>query len=176
MNHSMTHYMTHNIYSRDNSGEGKQTAAPPKQKKKGPVPWDELDNMINDCMVDIDDDDEDIDDPDLENELEGMLDEEPAPVETPVAVKPDIESPVGTPSGGSPDSTVSILEERISQYKQAVQISEGSKKKRMERQLKSIETIFKKAKKGIIIKPEDIPSPPAGIGLNKQQQSKPTQL
>merc|ERR1711990_559792 len=113
-------------------GEGKQTAAPPAQKKKGPVPWDELDNMINDCMVDIDDDDEDIDDPDSENELEGMLDQEADPVETPAVVKPDIDSPVGTPTGptgGSPDSTVIILEERISQYKQAVEISEGSKKK-----------------------------------------------
>ena len=51
--------------------------------------------------------------------------------------------------------------------KKAISNSTGPKKKRFERQTKAIEKLIIKVKKGGQINPDDIPSPPAGIGLNK---------
>ena len=144
----------------DNPKPVKKPAAAPK---KGPVPWDQLDSMINNCMEDIGDDEEDIDDPDLENELEGMLDDG--------ASEDSSQSISNTPSmtetpPSSNGGVLSILQQRVSEYQKAVDMSTGSKKKRMERQHKAVVQLLKKAQSGSTVKEDEIPSPPAGIGLN----------
>jgi len=49
--------------------EPKQARTPKKAAGKQMVAWNDLDNMVNACMEDVDDEDEDIDDPDLEGRV-----------------------------------------------------------------------------------------------------------
>ena len=145
------------------------------------MPWDQLGSMIDDCMVDVDDVDDDLDDADFEDELAGMISEEeveepppkaPSPVKKAAPTPPPKSSPIPPQAAPSGNDPVSILTVRVDQFRKAVEVSEGSKKKRMERQLKSIETMLKKAQRGVAVSLEDIPSPPAGIGLNTKPENK----
>ena len=144
----------------DNPKPVKKPAAAPK---KGPVPWDQLDSMINNCMEDIGDDEEDIDDPDLENELEGMLDDGASEDSSKsISNTPSMTETPPSSNGG----VLSILQQRVFEYQKAVDMSTGSKKKRMERQHKAVVQLLKKAQSGSTVKEDEIPSSPAGIGLN----------
>ena len=143
--------------------DNKELAKPAEKPQKKIMPWEELGSMVDDCMVDVDDMDDDLDDADFEDELNGIISEEEVEVESPKALRP---SPQATESKNTSGEAIRILTTRVEQYKKAVEVSEGSKKKRMERQLKSLETMLKKAKRGGAVNVDDIPSPPAGIGLN----------
>ena len=126
-------------------------------------------------MEDIGDDEEDIDDPDLENELEGMLDDGEDDSSQSISNTPSVTD--APPPSSSNGGVLSILHQRVSEYQKAVDMSTGSKKKRMERQHKAVVQLLKKAQSGSTVKEEDIPSPPAGIGLNTKPaaESEPVQ-
>ena len=117
-------------------------------------------------MEDIGDEEEDIDDPDLENELEGMLGDNASVDSTPSNTPSVTEAP--PPSSGG---VLAILQQRVAEYQKAVEMSSGSKKKRMERQHKAVVQLLKKAQSGSTVKEDDIPSPPAGIGLNTKSSA-----
>ena len=110
-------------------------------------------------MEDIGDDEEDIDDPDLENELEGMLGDEEsdamADSPPPTGNTPSVTETPPSANG----SVLSILQQRVSEYQKAVDMSTGSKKKRMERQHKAVVQLLKKAQSGSTVKEDEIPSP-----------------
>ena len=102
-------------------------------------------------MEDIDGEDEDIDDPDLEAELLGMVDQQSDPPR-----QLDHPSPSGIPSADS--SVKSLLEMRIGQYTTAISNTPaGPKRKRFERQLKTIERQLKSVKSGGSVKEDEIP-------------------
>ena len=103
---------------------------------------------------------------DLEAELLGMvIDDSPkkAPVELQLAPTP---IQIAAVSNMDDSSVSGILQQRIAQYKLAVETTTGAKKKRFERQLKSIEKMASTAKNGGNVNIDDIPSPPAGVGIN----------
>ena len=126
-------------------------------------------------MEDIGDDEEDIDDPDLENELEGMLDGGEDDSSQSISNTPSMTD--APPPSSSNGGVLSILQQRVSEYQKAVDMSTGSKKKRMERQHKAVVQLLKKAQSGATVKEDEIPSPPAGIGLNTKPaaESEPVQ-
>ena len=126
-------------------------------------------------MEDIGDDEEDIDDPDLENELEGMLDDGEDDSSQSISNTPSMTD--APPPSSSNGGILSILQQRVSEYQKAVDMSTGSKKKRMERQHKAVVQLLKKAQSGSTVKEDEIPSPPAGIGLNTKPtaESEPVQ-
>lgn len=152
------------LLGEDGEEEEKKSVKKPQKKL---MPWEELGTMVDDCMVDVDDMDDDLDDADFEDELNGIISEEEEVAEPEPAKAPTpTQAPPPTPAVAGSNEAIGILTTRVEQYKKAVEVSEGSKKKRMERQLKSIETMLKKARRGGAINVDEIPSPPAGIGLN----------
>ncbi|KAM3924318.1 LOW QUALITY PROTEIN: coiled-coil and C2 domain-containing protein 1A [Leptodactylus fuscus] len=137
---------------------GANKAAKEKPKGKTPLPMEHIERMAALCMQDVDEDiDEDVDDDeDLMAELDEVLGEEEEPKVTPPPVKA---APAST---GSMEGT---LQERLTMYKEALsnakQAGEGSKARRYERGVKSLEDMLWTVKRGGSVSAEDIPPPVA---------------
>ncbi|XP_059061811.1 coiled-coil and C2 domain-containing protein 1-like isoform X2 [Achroia grisella] len=142
---------------------------PSRPRKPAAVPATNLDAMIAASLKDIpsdeDDGSDDDDDPDLLNELQALsVEDDEAPAPPPRTSRP-APAPPGTVTGQN--STVSLLQERISNYvlaeKTAKEKGESSKARRFGRGLKTLNDLLKQAKAGKPIKDEDIP-PPVSLG------------
>ncbi|XP_064415879.1 coiled-coil and C2 domain-containing protein 1B isoform X2 [Latimeria chalumnae] len=156
---------------------GKKAAAKPKAKGKTPLPMADIEKMAEDCMKDIDEDDNDEDlenDEDLlaelqevvgeeeegENEMEttespGIANQPPTQMVHPVT---EVESKEVTVASSGLQKT---LEDRIEMYKASIsnakEAGETSKVRRYERGLKTLETMLVSVKKGKKINEEEIP-------------------
>ncbi|XP_073510454.1 coiled-coil and C2 domain-containing protein 1A [Phyllobates terribilis] len=130
-----------------------------KPKGKNPLPMEHIERMAALCMQDVDEDiDDDVDDDeDLMAELNEVLAEEEE--EPKVTTLP---SQVVLASAGSMEGTV---QERLAMYKEALsnakQAGEGSKVRRYERGVKTLEDMLRTVKKGGSVAAEDIPPPVA---------------
>ncbi|CAH1773801.1 unnamed protein product [Owenia fusiformis] len=148
----------------------KKTAKP----AKGPVHLSQIDKMAAECMKDDDgeDDDIDLDDPELLAELDDLSpeNEQPAPVPT----QSPTPAPRPPPSG---TNVLATLEERFTMYQTAIanakQANEGSKQRRYERGLKTLQGQIKTAKAGKPVCEDDIPPPVATGGSSTQKPDKP---
>uniref|UniRef100_A0A674NLX8 Coiled-coil and C2 domain-containing protein 1B n=1 Tax=Takifugu rubripes TaxID=31033 RepID=A0A674NLX8_TAKRU len=135
-----------------------------KPKGKSPLPMEDIAKMADECLRDIDEDEEDgnvEEDQDLLAELQevvGMGEADAA------AVPQDMKT-----SSAAPGSLQHTLEERISLYKIAIQNSktagEASKARRYERGLKTLQTMLTAAKKGRPVNEAEIP-PPVATGAH----------
>ncbi|XP_077326575.1 coiled-coil and C2 domain-containing protein 1A isoform X2 [Lithobates pipiens] len=142
---------------------GNKAANKQKPKGKTPLPMEHIERMAALCMKDIDegDVDDDImdDDEDLLAELDEVLGEEK---EEPPIVSPPTKS---TPS--SAGGIEGTLTERLAMYKEALvnakQSGEGTKARRYERGVKTLEDLLRTAKRGGSVSPDDIP-PPVAVG------------
>ncbi|XP_041980065.1 coiled-coil and C2 domain-containing protein 1-like isoform X2 [Aricia agestis] len=131
---------------------------PRKPKKLAAVPAADLDAMIAASLRDIPSDDEgsgDDDDPDLLNELSELaIDDEQAP-------PPSLRPAPAPPSGSVDNSTVSLLQERISNYtiaeKSAKEKGDNTRARRYGRGLKTLQDLLEQAKAGKPINNEEIP-------------------
>ncbi|XP_069794772.1 coiled-coil and C2 domain-containing protein 1B isoform X2 [Narcine bancroftii] len=150
----------------------------PNSKEKVPLPMDDIKQMAEECMKDVDENDDDDDfehDEVLLAELKEVIGNEEegssnltSPTDTPVSIKQPTLSL-------SQSSTVSVnnaglqgtLEERIQIYMVAInnakQTGENSKMRRYERGLKTLQAMLASVKKGGSIKEVEIP-PPVAIG------------
>ncbi|XP_052747328.1 coiled-coil and C2 domain-containing protein 1-like isoform X2 [Bicyclus anynana] len=144
----------------------------PRPKKRVPAVVADLDSMIAASLRDIPSDEDvsgDEDDPDLLRELQSMSLDDEAPTEQPRATRP---APPPPGSAASSNSTINLLQQRISNYtlaeKNAKQAGESSKARRYGRGLKTLNDLLKQAKAGRPIKDEDIP-PPVSLGKPDSQ-------
>ncbi|KAG7316086.1 hypothetical protein KOW79_020952 [Hemibagrus wyckioides] len=151
-------------------GRGKQPGK--NDGGKAPVPMEDIERMAALCMKDLDEEGEDDegleDDAELLAELNDVLEddqEEPAP---PAPTPPQRsnatpKSTATTPSGAG--GMESLLQERISMYQAAITNAkasgEGSKARRYERGLKTLQSMLASVKKGKPINEEEIPPPVA---------------
>lgn len=161
----------------------------PKAKPKGkaPLPMDHIEKMAQECMKDLDAEEEEVDDleddEDLLAELQEVMEEvdecptdtqdieedEPQQVEEAEPAKPVTSSAEShkTPSKTSTGGLLQTLQERIANYQTAIanakQANETSKARRYERGLKTLESMLKAAKQGKPVNEEEIP-PPVAIG------------
>uniref|UniRef100_H3DBJ8 Coiled-coil and C2 domain-containing protein 1B n=1 Tax=Tetraodon nigroviridis TaxID=99883 RepID=H3DBJ8_TETNG len=161
-----------------------------KPKRKSPLPMEDIAKMADECLRDIDEDEDDgniEDDQDLLAELQEVVgvdedDEDaagtsssPSPAETPESPPSQVQptplscSPVKpqgakTPSA-APAGLQHTLEERISMYQTALQNSkaagEASKVRRYDRGLKTLQTMLTAAKKGRPVNEAEMPPPVA---------------
>ncbi|XP_077134163.1 coiled-coil and C2 domain-containing protein 1B [Ranitomeya variabilis] len=171
---------------------GGKVAPKAKPKGKAPLPMDHIEKMAQECMKDLDaedgdgdDDDNDLeDDDDLLAELQEVVGEDeeeetstssdvvelaaPQQVED-TDPAPLLTSTLKSPSQASAGGLVQTLEERICNYKMAItnakQSNEGSKARRYERGLKTLESMFKAAKQGKPVIEEEMP-PPVACGTS----------
>ncbi|XP_067170766.1 coiled-coil and C2 domain-containing protein 1A [Apteryx mantelli] len=151
----------------------------PKGKPKGktPLPMEAIERMAALCMKDLDeeegDDEEDLEDEDdLMAELQEVLGEEEESADAPAPAAKVGEAP---PELGSVES---VLAERADMYRTAVanarQAGDGSKVRRYERGLKTLEDMLASVRKGKKIDEEEIP-PPVALGKSaSSQQPSPT--
>ncbi|XP_073499577.1 coiled-coil and C2 domain-containing protein 1B [Phyllobates terribilis] len=163
---------------------GGKVAPKAKPKGKAPLPMDHIEKMAQECMKDLDaedgDDDNDLEeDDDLLAELQEVVGEDEEETSTSsdvveVAAPQQVEdadpaplliSNLKSPSQASAGGLVQTLEERISNYKTAIinakQSNEGSKARRYERGLKTLESMLKAAKQGKPVMEEEMPPPVA---------------
>ncbi|XP_037297834.1 coiled-coil and C2 domain-containing protein 1-like isoform X2 [Manduca sexta] len=139
-----------------------------KPRKPAPVPAANLDAMIAESLKDIPSDEEvsgDDDDPDLLSELKELaINDEAPPAPPPRATRP-APAPPGAPS--AENSTVSLLQDRISNYtlaeRKAKENGESSRARRFARGLRTLNDLLKQAKAGKPVNDEDIP-PPVPVG------------
>uniref|UniRef100_A0A674MM16 Coiled-coil and C2 domain-containing protein 1B n=1 Tax=Takifugu rubripes TaxID=31033 RepID=A0A674MM16_TAKRU len=165
-----------------------------KPKGKSPLPMEDIAKMADECLRDIDEDEEDgnvEEDQDLLAELQevvgmGEADAAAVPVSspspadtaesppsqvqpTPSSVTPPAKQQDMKTSSAAPGSLQHTLEERISLYKIAIQNSktagEASKARRYERGLKTLQTMLTAAKKGRPVNEAEIP-PPVATGAH----------
>ncbi|XP_058478525.1 coiled-coil and C2 domain-containing protein 1B isoform X2 [Solea solea] len=152
-----------------------------KQRGKSTLPMEDIAKMADECMRDVDDeDDENVeDDEDLLAELQEVVGEgeaeddvtvsstTPATVniskdETPVSPPPQQEAKV---SSAAPGSLQHTLEERMAMYKTALQnaksAGEASKARRFDRGLKTLASMLTDLKKGRSVSEAEIPPPVA---------------
>ncbi|XP_020796667.2 coiled-coil and C2 domain-containing protein 1B isoform X2 [Boleophthalmus pectinirostris] len=164
-----------------------------KAKGKAPLPMEDIARMADECMKDIeDDDDENVeDDEDLLAELQEVVGDEEeeededsgqttsVTTESSEAVTPEappaLESaPV---SSAAPGSVQHTLEERLSMYQTALKnakaAGEASKVRRLERGLKSLQSMLTALKKGRSVNEADIP-PPVATGAARPPPPAPT--
>ncbi|XP_046961608.1 coiled-coil and C2 domain-containing protein 1-like isoform X2 [Vanessa cardui] len=147
----------------------------PRPRKPAPAAPADLDAMIAASLKDIPSDEDvsgDEDDPDLLNELQELaIDDEDPPVE-----RPRTNRPAPPPPSGSENSTVTLLQERLSDYtlaeKMAKANGDSSRARRFNRGIKTLNDLLKQAKAGRAIKDEDIP-PPVSIGKPAEPQPAP---
>ncbi|KAK5860299.1 hypothetical protein PBY51_021790 [Eleginops maclovinus] len=151
-----------------------------KQKGKNPLPMEDIAKMADDCMRDVDDDEDDSnleDDEDLLAELQEVVGEEEAEndVSSPssaTAESPQAETPESTlkqqevkVSSAAPGSLQHTLEERVVMYKTALQNAkaggETSKARRFDRGLKTLQSMVAAVKKGRPVNEAEIPPPVA---------------
>ncbi|XP_018425962.1 PREDICTED: coiled-coil and C2 domain-containing protein 1A [Nanorana parkeri] len=140
---------------------GNKAANNQKPKGKTPLPMEHIERMAALCMQDVDENvDEDVeDDEDLMAELEEVLGEEKE--------EPQIISPPTKTTSSSAGGIEATLMERLVMYKEAMgnakQAGEGTKARRYERGVKTLEDLLRTAKKGGSISSDDIP-PPVAVG------------
>ncbi|XP_062865649.1 coiled-coil and C2 domain-containing protein 1A-like [Trichomycterus rosablanca] len=141
---------------------------------KTSVGMDEIERMAALCMKDLDEDGEDAadleNDADLLAELNEVLDdddEEPAPKPAPAPAHAPAHAPA------APGGLESRLQERIDMYQTAISnanaAGEGSKARRYDRGLKTLQSMLASARKGIPIDEEEIP-PPVATGAKSNQE------
>ncbi|XP_073348051.1 coiled-coil and C2 domain-containing protein 1B isoform X2 [Pagrus major] len=164
---------------------GNKVAAGGKAKPKGksPLPMEDIARMADECMRDVDDDEDDSnleDDEDLLAELQEVVGEgeadDPVTVSSPssdTAESSQAETPESAPpqqqevkvSSAAPGSLQHTLEERVAMYKTALQnaktAGETSKARRYDRGLKSLQTMLAAVKKGRPVNEAEIPPPVA---------------
>ncbi|KAM4749193.1 coiled-coil and C2 domain-containing protein 1A [Rhinophrynus dorsalis] len=151
---------------------GRPSGSKEKPKGKTPLPMEHIERMAALCMKDIEDDDgEDLeDDEDLLAELDEVLGDEKE--EEPKIAAPPTQTVSITPqaapsSAGGMEAT---LTERLAMYKEALanakQAGEGTKARRYERGVKTLEGLLRSAKKGASVSPEDIP-PLVAVGKSQ---------
>ncbi|XP_042353311.1 coiled-coil and C2 domain-containing protein 1B isoform X2 [Plectropomus leopardus] len=164
---------------------GNKSAAGGRAKPKGksPLPMEDIARMADECMRDVDEDEEDgdlEDDEDLLAELQEVVGEEEAedavsPTSSLTAESPQAETPESpapqqkqqevTAPSAAPGSPQHTLEERVGMYKTALQnaksAGETSKARRYERGLKTLETMLAAVKKGRPVDEAGIPPPVA---------------
>ncbi|XP_075038193.1 coiled-coil and C2 domain-containing protein 1B [Mixophyes fleayi] len=179
---------------------GGDVAPKTKPKGKAPLPMDHIEKMAQECMRDLDaeeDDDEgDLEeDDDLLAELQEVVgeDEEVSPTdiqhdELPAAQQVENIEPVhqltsttGThtsSSQASGEGLLQTLEDRIVNYKAAItnakQSNESSKVRRYERALKTLESMLKTAKQGRSVNEEEMPPPVANWKTAGAPQASPS--
>ncbi|KAM9324695.1 coiled-coil and C2 domain-containing protein 1B [Gastrophryne carolinensis] len=165
---------------------GGKVAPKTKPKGKAPLPMEHIDKLAQECMRDLDaeeDEDDDLEeDDDLlaelqevvgveedessteiqnvdETELQHVVEAEPSTQVTSSA--DDIKGLSQSGSGG----LLQTLEDRIASYKTAIsnakQANETSKARRYERGLKTLESMLKSARQGKSVSEEEIPPPVA---------------
>ncbi|XP_018407960.1 PREDICTED: coiled-coil and C2 domain-containing protein 1B [Nanorana parkeri] len=162
----------------------------PKAKPKGkaPLPMDHIEKMAQECMRDLDAEEEEADvledEDDLLAELQEVMGavEEESPTDTqdveedepqqveeaePAKQVTSLAEDHKTPSQTSTGVLLQTLQERITNYQTAIanakQTNDTSKARRFERGLKTLESILKAAKQGKPVNEEEIP-PPVAIG------------
>ncbi|XP_036938809.1 coiled-coil and C2 domain-containing protein 1B isoform X4 [Acanthopagrus latus] len=164
---------------------GDKVAAGGKAKPKGksPLPMEDIARMADECMRDMDDDEDDAnleDDEDLLAELQEVVGEgeadDPVTVSSPssdTAESSQAETPESPPlqqqevkvSSAAPGSLQHTLEERVAMYKTALQnaktAGETSKARRYDRGLKTLQTMLAAVKKGRPVNEAEIPPPVA---------------
>lgn len=132
-------------------------AADEKPKAKTLIPMVDLDRMVADSLkdVDVDDDADDVDDPDLLNELSKIIQDEP-------------DSPVVPPSSVADGVVPTLLKDRIEMYKvaetNATAANESGRARRFARGISVMETMVNDAVAGKPINMDDIP-PEVSIGV-----------
>uniref|UniRef100_A0A671VF35 Coiled-coil and C2 domain-containing protein 1B n=1 Tax=Sparus aurata TaxID=8175 RepID=A0A671VF35_SPAAU len=135
---------------------GNKVAAGGKAKPKGksPLPMEDIARMADECMRDMDDDE---DDADLEDDEDLLVSSLPV-----VLVQQQQEVKV---SSAVPGSLQHTLEERVAMYKTALQnaktAGETSKARRYDRGLKTLQTMLAAVKKGRPVDEAEIPPPVA---------------
>uniref|UniRef100_A0A3Q4BV14 Coiled-coil and C2 domain-containing protein 1B n=1 Tax=Mola mola TaxID=94237 RepID=A0A3Q4BV14_MOLML len=151
---------------------GNKTAAGGKVKPKGksPLPMEDIARMADECMRDLDEDEDDSnleDDEDLLAELQEVVGEgeaEDAVTVSSLSPQQDVKL-----SSAAPGSLKHTLEERVAMYKTALKNAktdgEMSKARRYDRGLKSLETMLAAVKKGRPVNEADIP-PPVATGAS----------
>ncbi|XP_074670140.1 coiled-coil and C2 domain-containing protein 1A [Strix aluco] len=156
---------------------GGRAAPGEKPKGKTPLPMEAIEKMAALCMRDPDeeeeegDDDEELaDEDDLMAELQEVLGEGEGSAATPA---PPAKVPEPPPE---PSSIESTLAERAGMYRAAIasarQAGDGSRLRRYERGLKTLENMLASVKKGKKIDEEEIPPPVAlGKGASPLQPS-----
>ncbi|XP_064293317.1 coiled-coil and C2 domain-containing protein 1A isoform X3 [Phalacrocorax carbo] len=136
-----------------------------RPKGKTPLPMEAIERMAALCMKDEEeegDDDEELEDEDdLMAELQEVLGEEEGSGDAPA---PPAKVPEAPPEPGGIEST---LAERAAMYRTAIasarQAGDGSRVRRYERGLKTLENMLVSVKKGKKIDEEEIP-PPVALG------------
>ncbi|XP_021365022.1 coiled-coil and C2 domain-containing protein 1-like [Mizuhopecten yessoensis] len=146
-------------------GEGPPKPRTKDKKGKDLVSLQDIGKMADDCMKDINSEEEmsDTEDPDLLAELQDLEAED------------DDDDEQETPSSQSasvPQQSVdmlSVVQERLSLYQQAQQAAkeagDSSKQRRLERGIKTLQDLNKKVKAGRAISEDDIP-PPVTVSSN----------
>ncbi|XP_053549448.1 coiled-coil and C2 domain-containing protein 1B isoform X3 [Bombina bombina] len=169
-----------------------------KPKGKAPLPMDHIERMAQDCMRDLDgenDDDEDLEEDEdlLQAELQEVVGEEENAEEEEEEVTvshaaqqshTEHEDQLSSPpmeqkpiTQATPGGLCHTLEERISNYKAAIskakEAKESSKARRYERGLKTLESMLSAVKQGKAVNEEEMP-PPVAIGKPTTPQASPS--
>ncbi|XP_035881968.1 coiled-coil and C2 domain-containing protein 1B isoform X3 [Phyllostomus discolor] len=174
------------------TGEAETTGKKPAPKKQAPLPMAHIEKLAEDCMRDVEEDEEEEegleDDTDLLTELQEVLgaDEEAgSPYDDETAVlgsseedkgqentEPPVQTALLTASvpvaqAGGPRGLQALLEERIHNYQEAAasakEAGEAAKARRCERGLKTLESQLAAVRKGRKINEDEIP-PPVALG------------
>lgn len=147
-------------------GEGPPKPKPKDKKGKAIVSLEDIGKMADDCMRDIGSDEEmsDTEDPDLLAELEDLQDGD----------KEDHEDSSPTQNTSPPSQGVNLestIQERLMLYQRAQQAAkdagDSSKQRRLDRGIKTLHDLAKKAKAGRPVAEDDIPPPVAVTTLSR---------
>lgn len=164
-----------------------------KSRRKNLLPFDDINKMAAESLRDIstDEDLSDTDDPDLLLELSNLTRDSPSPppipsrISAPARVVPDPGSsfqPLPTlstpqkPPATSKDM-VSLLTERMAMYRSAHEnasaASDSSKQRRLNRGIKTLQDLLRKAQGGHLVDEDSIP-PPVAVKTRDPPSSLPT--
>ncbi|XP_076977734.1 coiled-coil and C2 domain-containing protein 1A isoform X2 [Tamandua tetradactyla] len=147
-----------------------------KLKGKGPLPMETIEKMAGLCMQDLDEEEEETDEDDVEAddellaELTEVLGEEQKVLES--------QPPLAQPKPPAPCPGVeATLQERLALYQTAIesarQAGDGTKMRRYDRGLKTLENLLASVRRGSTINEEDIP-PPVAVGKGPTVMPAPT--
>uniref|UniRef100_H2Z483 DM14 domain-containing protein n=1 Tax=Ciona savignyi TaxID=51511 RepID=H2Z483_CIOSA len=152
----------------------------PKKPAKKPAPklidWSIIDAQVASSMRDVDDDDDDVlspeDESDLMSELNGLIEEDEPALLKPAAPNRRDRSP--SPQPQRPGDVVDELKSRKTMYETAIKNAqskgESAKVRRLQRGIKTIDTLLRSAKLGKSINEADIP-PVVATGQPPSQTS-----
>ncbi|XP_061151287.1 coiled-coil and C2 domain-containing protein 1B isoform X2 [Syngnathus typhle] len=154
-----------------------------KHKGRSPLPMEDIAKMADECMRDVDEDEDDDnleDDEDLLAELQEVVGEDgeqPRGVSSSSAVtivEPSSQEKSLSVVAAVPGSVQHTLEERLAMYKTALHnaktAGEGPKARRIERGLKTMESMLTAVKKGRQVSEAEIP-PPVSTGTKSATPS-----